>query len=319
MSTIVRPDSPDAPAIVAPPLVRDRRRRRRIGGDRPVAGLLFCLPLVAGLLGLTLYPVLVSLWYATCDYDGFSPPVFVGGRNFAELASDGRFWLSIYNTVYYAIFAIPLGNAAGLALALLLNLKVRGMAFYRTMFFLPTIVPLVATCVLWNQLLNPSQGLVNDALRAVGIAHVPGWLTDESWSKPSLILMSIWGCGGGMVLYLAALQDVPQDLHDSAAIDGATAWHRLIHITLPMISPVLMFNLVMGLIGVWQYFAQPMVMTGGGPWDSTLVYSLNLFNTAFTEYRWGYASAMAWVMFVVVLASTWGVFRASNRFVYYQS
>ena len=317
--TMPRPDSPDVPAIVMPLPVARGRRRRPIGGDRPVTGLLFCLPLIVGLLGLTAYPVAISLWYAMCDYDGFSPPTFVGAANFRELSTDGRFWLSVWNTAYYGAFAIPLGNLVALALALLLNLRVRGMAFFRTMFFLPTIVPLVATCVLWNQLLNPGHGLINEALRAVGFVHVPGWLTEESWSKPSLILMSLWGCGGGMVLYLAALQDVPQDLHESAAIDGATAWHRLIHITLPMLSPVLMFNLVMGLIGVWQYFAQPMVMTGGGPWDSTLVYSLNLFNTAFTEYRWGYASAMAWVMFVAVLLSTWGVFRMSNRYVHYQS
>jgi multiple sugar transport system permease protein len=284
-------------------------------------GVAFCLPLIVGLLCLTVFPVLASLYFSFTDYPIFDPPQWVGLANYREMLAEPRFWLSVWNTVYYGIFAVPLGMLAGLMLALLLNLKVRGMAFYRTMFFLPTVVPLVATAVLWNQLLNPQQGMLNEFLRWLGMpeAWVPGWLTDERWAKPGLVLMSVWGCGGGMVLYLAALQDVPQELYESAALDGASAWHRLIHITLPMISPVLLFTLVMGLIGVSQYFAQAYIMTGGGPWDATLFYALNLFNTAFTEYRLGYASAMAWVMFVLVLLATIGVMKASGRFVYYHS
>ena len=178
----------------------------------------------------------------------------------------------------------------------------------------------MASCVLWNQILNPQAGLINAALRFIGLpeGYIPGWLTDENWSKPALILMSVWAAGGGMVLYLAALQDVPQELYESASLDGATAWHRFLHVTLPMISPVILFNLVMGLIGVWQVFDNAYIMTGGGPWDSTLFYSLNLFNTAFTEFRFGYASAMAWVMFVIILTSTLAVIKLSGRFVHYQ-
>ena len=211
--------------------------------------------------------------------------------------------------------------SSGLLLALLLNLKVRGLALYRTMFFLPSIMPLIATCVLWNQILSPEHGLLNEMLRAMGVPEtwVPGWLSDERWSKPGLVLMSLWGCGGGMVLYLAALQDVPQELYESAAIDGATAWHRLWHITLPMISPTLLFTAVTGIIGAMRYFEQAYVMTHGGPWDSTRFYSINLFDTAFQEYRLGYASAMAWVMFVIVLALTIGLMKLSNRFVHYNS
>jgi multiple sugar transport system permease protein len=294
----------------------------RINQDnRWPVGIAFCLPLILGLLCLTLYPVLSSLWFALCDYPIFDPPRFVGAANFREMARDPRVWLSVWNTFYYAIFAVPLGMVAGLALALLLNLRVKGMAFYRTMFFLPTVVPLVATCVLWNQILNPQHGLLNELLRLVHVPEqmIPGWLTDERWSKPALILMSIWGCGGGMILYLAALQDVPGELYESAQIDGASAWHRLWHITLPMISPVLMFTFIMGMIGSMQYFTQAYVMTNGGPWDSTLFYSLKLFNSAFTEYRLGYASAMAWVMFVIILAATFGVMKLSNRYVYYHS
>ena len=245
----------------------------------------------------------------------------MGLANYRELSHDPRFWLSVGNTLSFALVAVPLGVIVGLALALLLNTKVRGIAFYRTMFFLPTVVPLVASCVLWNQILNPQQGLLNEMLRHLHVpeAFIPGWLTSEHWAKPALVLMSLWGAGGGMVLYLAALQDVPPDLYEAASLDGATAWHRFRHVTLPAISPVILFTTITGLIGAMQYFAQAMVMTGGGPWDATLFYSLNLFNTAFTEYRLGYASAMAWVMFVLVLALTLVVLRLSRRHVHYQT
>jgi multiple sugar transport system permease protein len=284
-------------------------------------GIAFCLPLIVGLCCLMIYPVFASFYFSLTDYPIFDPPKWRGLDNYAELFGDPRFFLSIWNTAYFALFAVPLGMLVGLMLALLLNLKVKGLAFYRTMFFLPSIVPLIATCVLWNQILNPQFGLLNEFLRFIGMpeAWIPGWLVDERWSKPGLVLMSIWGCGGGMVLYLAALQDVPQELHDSAAIDGANAWHRLRHVTVPMISPILLFTLVMGLIGTMQYFAQAYVMTSGGPWDSTLFYALNLFNTAFTEYRLGYASAMAWIMFAIILTVTLVMMKMSNRFVYYHS
>ncbi len=284
-------------------------------------GLAFSLPLVIGLLMFTAYPVGMSLYYSLCSYPIFSPPRLIGLANYQELLRDPRFWLSLWNTFYYALAAVPLGMVAGLLLALLLNLKVKGLAFYRTLFFLPTVVPLVASCVLWNQILNPQQGLINEGLRFLGLpaAWTPGWLTSETWSKPALILMSLWGCGGGMVLYLAALQDVPQELYEAAALDGARAWHRLWYVTLPMISPVLLFTGIMGLIGAVQVFAQAFIMTGGGPAESTLFYSLKLFDTAFTEFRLGYASAMAWVMFVFILLATLAVMKLSNRFVYYHT
>jgi multiple sugar transport system permease protein len=296
------------------------RRRGRSENRWPV-GVAFCLPLIVGLCTLTLYPVGASLYFSLTEYPIFDPPRFIGTANYREMLTEPRFWLSLWNTAYFAIFAVPLGITVGLMLALLLNLKVKGMAFYRTMFFLPSIVPLIATCILWFQLLNPDHGLVNESLRAIGVpeAWLPGWLNSEVWAKPGLVLMSVWGCGGGMVLYLAALQDVPQDLYESAALDGARAWHRLWHITLPMISPVILFNLVMGLIGAMQYFAQAFVMTHGGPWDATMFYSLKLFNSAFTEYRLGYASAMAWVMFAIILVATTVVMKLANRFVYYHS
>jgi multiple sugar transport system permease protein len=298
---------------------RNRRARERERKFR--TGIAFSSPLILGLLAFTFIPVAASLYFSLTDYPIFSPPKFIGAGNFTELVHDSRFWLSVWNTFYFAIFAVPLGMLVGLVLALLLNLKVRGLALYRTMFFLPSIMPLIATCVLWHQLLSPEHGLINEILRSIGLPEkwVPGWIADEHWSKPGLVLMSLWGCGGGMVLYLAALQDVPQELYESAALDGATAWHRLRHITLPMISPTLLFTAVTGIIGAMRYFEQAYVMTHGGPWDSTRFYSINLFDTAFQEYRLGYASAMAWVMFVIVLALTIGLMKLSNRFVHYQS
>jgi len=296
------------------------RRRRFSSENRWPVGVAFSLPLIVGLCALTLFPVLSSFYFSLTEYPIFDPPRWIGIDNYKEMLAEPRFWQSVWNTTFYAMFAVPLGILVGLLLALLLNLKVKGMAFYRTMFFLPTIVPLIATCVLWAQILNPDHDLLNTALR---FAHLPapGWLADPLLSKPGLILMSIWGCGGGMVLYLAALQDVPMELYESASIDGARAWHRLWHITLPMISPILMFTGVMGLIGAAQYFSQAYVMTNGtgNPWDSTNFYALKLFNSAFTEYRLGYASAMAWLMFAVILSATLGVVKLSNRFVYYHS
>jgi multiple sugar transport system permease protein len=298
-----------------------RRAAGRLQSNRWTVGVAFCLPLILGLLCLTVFPVGASLFFSLTDYPIFDAPKWRGPGNYGELLRDPRVWLSLWNTAYFAIFAVPLGMFAGLVLALLLNLRIRGMAFYRTMFFLPSIMPLIATCVLWNKVLSPQQGLVNSALRGLGLPEgmVPGWLTDVFWAKPALVLMSVWGCGGGMVLYLAALQDVPQELYESAEIDGAGPLRRLWHITLPMISPMLLFTLIMGLIGTMQYFAQAYVMTSGGPWDSTLFYALYLFNNAFTEFRLGYASAMAWVMFAIILTATLILMRVTNRYVYYHS
>ncbi len=286
-----------------------------------IVGLAFSSPLIVGLGAFALYPVVASFYFSLCDYPIFEAPQFIGLANYREMMQDPRIFIALWNTFYYATLGVPLGMICGLGLAMLLNLKVKGMAFYRTVFFLPSVVPTIATSVLWLQVLNPQNGLVNRGLRALGIpeGHIPGWLLDPQWSKLALILMGLWGCGGGMVLYLAALQEVPAELYESAEIDGAGALKRFRHVTLPMISPTLLFTLVMGMIGTFQYFAQAYVMTGGGPLDSTLFYSLYLFNAAFSEYRLGYASAMAWVLFVVILISTVIVMRVSSKVVYYRS
>jgi multiple sugar transport system permease protein len=290
-------------------------------------GLLFISPLLAGFTIFTIYPVAASLYYSFCDFDIISPARPVGAANYLELVRDERFVRSLWNTLIFTVFAVPVTMLTALAIALLLNMKLRGQAAYRTIFFLPSIVPVVASSVLWLWLLNPDYGLLNlglrpvlDAVNAVaGTAfRPPGWLVDPRYTKAALVLMSAWGIGGSMILYLAALGDVPAALYEAAEIDGAGAWRKAWHITLPMISPVLFFTLIMGLIGTLQYFSQAWIMTPNGqPGDATLFYALYLFANAFLYLRMGYASAQAWILFVVIVAATVLVFRSTRRFVYY--
>lgn len=283
-------------------------------------GLLFASPWLAGLVVFIAYPVAASLYYSFCSYDAIRPARWVGLRNYQQmLFDDPLFWKSLWNTLYMVAFGLPIGLATSLGIALLLNQKVRGIAFYRTLYFLPSITPVVATSILWLWLLNPEIGLVNILLSKVGITNTPAWLQDPLWSKPALILMGLWGAGGGMVIYLAGLQDVPESLYEAATLDGADRLTLFRHVTLPMLSPVILFNLIMGLIGSFQYFTQVYVMTGGtgSPEDSTLFFALHLFNRAFTDFRMGYASAMAWALFVITLACAMLIFRSSARWVYY--
>ncbi|MCC6728110.1 MAG: sugar ABC transporter permease [Chthonomonadales bacterium] len=282
-------------------------------------GLLFASPWLVGFAIFILYPIAASLYYSFCAYDAIQPPRWVGLENYRRmLTEDDLFWKSLWNTLYMVLFGLPVGLVAALAVALLLNQKVRGMAFYRTLYYLPSITPIVATSILWLWLLNPEMGLVNIVLGKLGIAHGPAWLTDPAWAKPALILMGLWGAGGGMVIYLAALQDVPQSLYEAASLDGASSMQQFRHVTMPMLSPVILFNLIMGLIGSFQYFTQAYVMTSGGPEDSTTFYALHLFNRAFFDFKMGYASAMAWVLFLIALACALVVFRSSARWVYYE-
>jgi len=279
----------------------------------------FCLPAIMGLLFLMAYPVVASLYYSFCRYSVIKPPVWVGTANYASLVHDSLFWKSLWNTVVYAVFAVPLGMLVAFCLALLLNLKVRGMALYRTLFFVPSIVPVVAGAALWLWLLNPQYGLVNAALGSLGIQG-PGWLASPAWTKPALILMSAWGVGGWMLIYLAGLQDVPVELYEVAELDGASAWHKLRHITLPMMSPHILFTLIVGLIGAFQLFTNVWIMTNGtgGVAESALFYSLYLFQNAFSYFKMGKACAMAWVLFLLIVGLTALVFRTSARYVYYR-
>jgi multiple sugar transport system permease protein len=280
----------------------------------------FAAPAIIGLLWLTAYPVASSLYYSFCSYRVLTPPRFIGTANYTHLFQDPLFYTSLWNTVYYAVFAVPLGIVLALGLALLLNTKVRGLSFYRTCFYVPSVVPIVASAVLWVWLLSPQQGAVNGILRSLGVKDTPGWFQDPLWSKPAIILWSLWNVGAAMVIYLAALQDVPNELHEAASLDGARRWDSFRHVTIPFISPQILFTLVMGLISAFQFFTPAMVMTNGtgGPVDSTTFYSLYLFNMGFSYFKMGYACAMAWVLLLLVLIATGVIMKSSARFIYYQ-
>lgn len=283
-----------------------------------VKGLLFASPWIVGFVVFTAYAIAASLYYSCCRYDILTPPQWIGLKNYSRLIfDDAVFAKSLWNTIYMVVFGLPVGLVASLVLSLLLNAKVKGIAIYRTIFYVPSLVPAVALATLWLWLLNTDIGLINVLLRKVGIAG-PGWLTDPIWSKPALILMGLWGVGGSAIIYLAGLQGIPDHLYEAAELDGAGPLHKLRHVTLPMLSPVIFFNLVMGLIGSFQYFTQVYIMTNGGPQDSTLFYALYLFNRAFVDLKMGYASAMAWILFAITLVCTFVVFKSSARWVYYE-
>jgi len=282
-------------------------------------GLMFISPWIVGFLGFTLYPVLASIFYSFCDYDVLTSPVWVGGLNYRDMFTDTIFWKSLYNTLFFAALALPLGLAASLTVAILLNQSVRGRSVFRAIYFLPSLVPLVAGAMIWLWILNGNYGLLNHGLKMIGISKPPQWLTDPNWTKPAIILMAVWGVGHSMVIYLAALQDVPRSLYESADLDGASWWAKLRHVTLPMISPVIYFNLIMGIIGSLQVFARPYVMLGrtGGPNRSALFYAVYLYQNAFEYRQMGYACAMAWVLFLMILFLTWVATRSTRRLIYY--
>lgn len=281
-------------------------------------GLLFVSPWILGFLVFTLYPVCASFGFSFCDYDVLSAPVWVGGLNYRDMMSDAVFWKSLANTLFFSLMSLPLGMILSLLLAIVLNQPVRCRGAFRAIFFLPSLVPLVAGAMVWLWILNGKLGLLNQFLGWLGMAHPPQWLSDPLWTKPALALMGLWGVGNTVVIYLAALQDVPRSLYEAAEIDGASAWMRLWHVTLPMISPVIYFNLIMGIIGTLQTFASAyVVFNGGGPNRSALVYAVYLYQNAFEYRQMGYACAMAWLLFLLILGLTWLATRATRKHVFY--
>jgi multiple sugar transport system permease protein len=299
--------SPTRPRRISPLTLRNLRN-----------GLLFIAPWLVGLLVFTIYPILASFYYSFTQYDVVSPPQFVGPANYVEAFSgDHLFWQALGNTLFYGLVALPLGMLVAVSVSLLLNMQVRGLAVYRTVFFLPSIVPDIASAMLWAWILNPQFGLLNAVLKTLGLPAL-GWLSDPAWSKPALILIGLWGFGGSMVIYLAALQDIPQHLYEAADLDGAGAWGKTWNVTLPMLTPTIFFNLVLGLIGTFQYFTTAFVLTGGGPAGSTTFYAMLIYNNAFRYFKMGYASALAWLLFAFVFLVTWLIFKSSGRWVYYE-
>jgi multiple sugar transport system permease protein len=284
-------------------------------------GLLFTSPWIIGILAFIVYPTVASFYYSLTQYNLLQTPTFIGLGNYQQLVTDPKMLTAIYNTLYYTVLWLPLNIALSIAVASLLNLKVRGLPVYRTLFYLPVLVPAVATSLLWVWFLNPQYGIANWILSLFGIPPL-GWLASTTWSKPSLVLISLWGSiGNAMLIFLASLQDVPGDLKDAAMVDGANAWHRFWNVTLPLLTPVIFFELIIGIIAGIQLFTTPYVITGGtgNPADSLTVFGLILYRAAFFDFNMGYASAMAWAATIVIFILTFIVFRTSNRWVFYQS
>ncbi len=282
-------------------------------------GLLFVSPWLLGIMIFLVYPIIASLYYSFCEYSVLTPAQYIGWGNYQDLFSDEVFWKSLWNTFIYAAVALPLGSVMAILLALLLNMDIKAKSIFRTIYFLPSLLPIIAVAILWQWIFNGQFGLLNYLLSFIGI-HGPNWLSDPKWSKSALIIMSLWGAGNTMIIYLAGLQEVPQELYEAAELDGAIGLRKVWHVTLPMISPVIYFNVIMGIIGSLQVFAAPYVLgngAGGAPARSLLFYTMYLYDNAFRYLRMGYASAMAWILFIIILLLTLTATWISKRFIYY--
>jgi multiple sugar transport system permease protein len=282
------------------------------------AGLLFVSPWLLSLLIFTIYPVLATFYLSLTNYNVVQPPTWVGLHNYrVMLTADPAFWTSVGNTAYYSLLAVPLGLAGSLGLALLLNLRVRGLGVYRTLVYLPVLAPPVASTIVFMGLFDPDGGLVNAVLQQVGLPAL-GWLNDPTWSKPTLVIMSLWGLGASALIFLAGLQDIPQALLDAAAIDGAGPWQRFQYVTLPLLTPVILFSAVIGVVASFHVFTPALIIGGttGKPLESTLMLMVHIYRNAFRYFAMGYASALAVVLFLAVLVVTWALFRSARAWVY---
>ncbi len=282
-------------------------------------GLAWTAPWWLGFVLLLAGPMGLSLYLSFCDYPLLQPPVYVGAENYRGLLSDPVFHKVLLNTLWFAALSIPLSTALGIGLAVLLNQPVRGQSWFRACIFLPTVVPLVAAGAVWMWMLNPEYGLINSSLRAAGLAG-PLWLESPQWAMFSLVLVSLWFVGSPVVIYLAGLQEIPETLYEAALLDGASRWRRVWHVTLPGLSPVILFNVVIGLITAMQVFALPFVMwrMRPGPDRATYFYTMYLYDNAFRYLKMGYASAMAWIQMLIIVALTGLVFLLSRRAVHYR-
>ena len=288
-----------------------------------IAGIGFSLPWIIGFLVFMAGPIVVSLYYSFTEFNLFQPPQWVGLKNYVSLFSDDRFLTSIVNTAYLAIIGVPLGLALALLVALALNFPVRGQPLYRAIVYLPAIVPVVTATYLWRWVFNAQYGYLNQMLSHVGLPQ-PDWLEEPFWTKPAVIIIMLWGIGGTTVIYLAALQQVPQQLLEAAAVDGANTWQRFWNVTWPTLTPVTLFQLILGVIGALQIFAPTYLLTqsrlspaNGGPGDSLLTYAMYLFQNAFIFLKMGQAAAMAWILFIVIGVLTALILWSSRRWVHY--
>jgi multiple sugar transport system permease protein len=301
---------------LAPAATVSRSRRRH----RTRLGLLFVSPWILGFLAFYFYPFFATLYYSFTTFTGVGNPKVTGLANYTVLFHDGLFRTALFNTFYYTAFEVPLSTIVAIGLALLLNMDVRGRAFYRTLFYIPSIVPIVASSIIFVWIFQPSFGLVNSLLLGLHI-HGPAWFFSIAWSKPSFILLGLWGLGQPMVIYLAALQGVPKEMYEVAALEGAGPLQRLRYVTLPMISPVILFNVVLALVLSIQYFTQAQIIENpaGSPGTSTMFFVIYYYQQAFTYLHLGYASAMAFLLFILVMIITVVLLRSSSGWVYYEN
>ncbi len=278
---------------------------------------MFLMPWILGFLLFTAGPMLYSFYLSFTEFNLLRPPTVIGMDNFQRMVGDELFWQSLKVTTIYTVAAVPLNVSVGYALALLLNQKVKGLSGWRTIFFLPSIVPAIATAYLFAWMFHSEIGLINGMLYTIGIQG-PKWFASREWVLPSFLIMNLWGAGGGMVLYLAALQGVPTELYEVAMIDGAGVWRKFLHIALPLTSPMILFTFLMGLIGTFQVFTAAFIVTQGGPANASLFYVLYLYWQAWESLKMGYAAALAWVLFAIIFALTLLTLKLSGRLVFYQ-
>jgi multiple sugar transport system permease protein len=299
---------------------------RRLRRSEGLVALAFASPWIIGFCWFQLYPIAASLYYSFTSYNIMRPPIFVGLANYQTLfGHDELFLKALTNTAIFTLVSVPLGLGVALVLALLLNQNIPGRPLFRALFYFPAIIPSVATGILWILILNTQGGLVNVLLTNLGLPALP-WLTSPAWAMPALILVSLWNIGPVIVIFLAGLQDVPRVLYEAAQLDGAGPIELVRRVTLPMISPVILFNLVIGLIAALQTFALPFIIFAnkqdansiGGPLNSALMYSVQLYSVAFQQFRMGYAAAMAWVLWVIIFSLAMIALRLSGRFVHYE-
>jgi multiple sugar transport system permease protein len=273
-------------------------------------GILFISPWIIGLVVFTLYPILISLYYSFCNYTVVGKPSFIGLANYVNLFRDKVFLTALSNTAYMIILGVPITTFVAVAVSVMLNHKsMKRTGLLRVIFFIPTLVPTVVACLLWIWVMQPENGMMNKMLSYIGIKG-PGWLSDPAWSKPAFILLMIWTCGNAIIIYLAGLQDVPQALYESASLDGAGFVRQTFSITIPLLRSTILYNVVTLIIGVFQWFSEPYIITEGGPNNSTMFYSLYLYQNAFSFFKMGYASAQAWIMLLMALTIIIILFKA---------
>jgi len=286
--------------------------------SRSILVLGFLLPWLFGFFVFLLGPISASFYLSFTEYDILRKPIWTGFDNYTLLFQDPVFWKSLSVTFIYAFFTLPLSVIVGISLALLLNQKITGLSIYRTCFYLPSIIPLVAGSIIWLWIFRGDEGgLINSFLNKLNITG-PLWLSDPKWALIALMIMGLWSVGNSVLIYLAGLQDIPKTLYEAADLDGATFFNKLFFITIPMLTPTIFFNLVVGIISIFQYFVPAYVMTSGGPQYSTTFYSLYAYQNAFEDFKFGYASAMAWILFLIVVFFTWLAFREFGKRVFYQ-